>query len=488
MSAKFYLTTTLPYVNAAPHLGFALELVQADALARFWRARGDEVFFSTGTDEHGQKIADAALQAGQEVKAYVDSFAKCFRELKETLNLSNDKFIRTTDEAHLEAAAEMWRRCERAGDIYLKPYEGLYCLGCEEYKKKRDLDEQGKCPLHPLVALKLVSEESYFFRFSKYQDKLLEYVSLPGRIIPDWRREEAINFIKSGLEDFSISRRRERLEWGVPVPGDQSQVMYVWFDALTSYLSALGWPGSGEFEKFWLGGETRQLAGKDQVRFQSLMWQAMLLSANLKNTDQIIYHGFINSGGQKMSKSLGNVVSPLNLVKDFGTDALRYYLLRHIHPFEDSDFTSEKFIEIYNAHLANGLGNLVSRVLKLAEKYLAPVPNEGELPSESKVNNLTWPEVYQKALDNYQFNLALDLVWEKIAAADGYVQATEPFKMAKTNPEQAAVDINNLLAQLQEIAHLLEPFMPETAIKIKEAIARRHLPAPLFPRRETLAI
>ena len=337
-----YITTTLPYVNADPHIGFALESVQADVLARAWRAAGDEVFFSTGTDEHGQKILEAAQKAGQEPQAYVDHYAAEFRKLKDALDLSNDTFIRTTDPAHVAAAQEMWRRCAAKGDIYKKTYTGLYCVGCEAFKTEKEIVD-GKCPLHPNAELKEVSEENYFFKFSNYEKQLLNYLGKEGSIVPEWRRIEAVNFVKGGLEDFSISRESARLSWGIPVPDDDSQVMYVWFDALTNYISTLGWPedAQGNFKKFWEVGATLQVAGKDQVRFQSLMWQAMLMSADIKNTDSVFYHGFITSGGQKMSKSLGNVINPLDLVAKYGTDAVRYLLLRHVSPSEDSDLTLE---------------------------------------------------------------------------------------------------------------------------------------------------
>src|SRR3989344_494393 len=265
----------------------------------------------------------------------------------------------------------MWRRCEAAGDIYKKTYSGLYCVGCEEFKTARDVAD-GACPLHPTLALQEVSEENYFFRFSAYQDKLLEYLAREDVIIPDWRRQEAVNFVKGGLEDFSISREKKRLAWGIPVPGDKDQTMYVWFDALTNYVSTLGWPSDtqGLFKKFWEEGRTLQVAGKDQIRFQSLMWQAMLISAGLPPTDQIFYHGFVNSGGQKMSKSIGNVINPLDIIERWGVDTLRYILLRHMSPTEDGDLTSESIGELYTAHLTNGLGNLVARVMKLAEEHL----------------------------------------------------------------------------------------------------------------------
>ena len=318
---NFYITTTLPYVNADPHIGFALELVQADVLARAKRAEGNEVFFSTGADEHGQKIYDAANKEGKETQSYVDRYASEVRKLKDILNLSNDTFVRTSDPSHIKAAQEMWSRCEAKGNIYKKSYDGLYCVGCESFKTEKELVEE-KCPLHPNLVLEKISEENYFFRFSKYQEKLLEYLEIPNSIIPEWRRAEAIAFVK-GIEDFSISREKKRFSWGIPVPNDDTQVMYVWFDALTNYISTLGWPDDmqGNFKKFWEEGNTLQIAGKDQVRFQSLMWQAMLMSAGIKNTDQIFYHGFITSEGQKMSKSLGNVISPFDLVKRYGTDA-----------------------------------------------------------------------------------------------------------------------------------------------------------------------
>ncbi|MEK7135810.1 MAG: methionine--tRNA ligase, partial [Patescibacteria group bacterium] len=372
-------------MNADPHLGHALEFVQADALARTWRLAGDTVFFSTGTDEHGQKIYEAAEKAGQDVHAYADHYADKFRKLGTALDLSNDAFIRTIEPRHYAAAAEMWRRCDAVGDIYKKAYTGMYCVGCESFKTEREM-VGGHCIIHTNLQLQEITEENYFFRFSKYTDRLLEYVSRPGTVIPEWRREEAVAFVKGDLADFSISREKKRLSWGIPVPNDDTQVMYVWFDALTSYLSTLDWPEDtkGNFKKFWEKGRTAQVAGKDQVRFQSLMWQAMLMSAGIKNTDQIFYHGFINSGGQKMSKSLGNIISPYDLVKKYGTDATRYMLLRHINPMEDSDVTWERLDEWYTAHLTNGLGNLVARVMKLAETY-NPAVNIFIQPAPSKV-------------------------------------------------------------------------------------------------------
>ena len=472
-----YITTTLPYVNADPHIGFATEIVQADALARSWRARGESVFFSTGTDEHGQKIFEAAQKAGKSAQDYTDHYSSVVRSLKDTLGLSYDTFIRTTDEAHKAAAQEMWRRCEAAGDIYKKAYTGTYCVGCEEYKTEREI-EDGKCALHPSLELQEVTEENYFFRFSKYQDRLIEYLSRSGVVIPEWRREEALNFVRGGLEDFSISRTKEKLSWGVPVPGDDSQVMYVWFDALTNYISTLGWPTASEqFSTFWEKGEVYQVAGKDQVRFQSLMWQAMLMSADIKNTDTVFYHGFINSGGQRMSKSLGNVISPYELVEKYGVDATRYILLRHVHPVEDTDVTWERMDEWYTANLVNGLGNLVARVMKLAEEHLsAPV---GIADTDIRTG-----EEFAEKIDSFKFNEAMDHIFEIVSKGDEFMTEREPYKKIKVEEttEEAKADIETLVKQLACIAAHLEAFMPITAGQIKDAVANNVKPENLFPR------
>ncbi len=472
--ARRYLTTTLPYVNADPHIGFALEAVQADTLARSWRLNGDEVFFNSGSDEHGQKIYEAAQKAGKDVSAYVDHYASEFEKLKNALNLSYDAFIRTTNPLHVAAAQEMWRRCDTAGDIYKKKYTGRYCVGCEAYKTEKDIVDN-VCVVHPHLTLEEITEENYFFRFSRYEDKLLQYLSGDAVIVPEWRREEAIAFVKAGLEDFSISREKSRLSWGVPVPEDDTQVMYVWFDALTNYISTLGWPTEdGNFEKFWSEGKVVQVAGKDQVRFQSLMWQAMLMSAGVKNTDQVFYHGFITSGGQKMSKSLGNVISPYELVEKYGTEATRYLLLRHVHPFEDSDVTWERLDEWYTANLVNGLGNLVARVMKLAEQYLdAPI----SIPEPA-----SFPEEITEALSRYEFSYALDHVFERIQKADARITSEEPFKLVKTDAEAGKRIISELVAEVYWIGRFLHAFLPVTSDAIKDAVKENKKPENLFPR------
>lgn len=470
-----YITTTLPYVNADPHVGFAVEILQADAVARYWRLIGNEVFFTTGTDEHGQKIAQKADESDMSRQEYTDHYANAFLELKEKLNLSYDNFVRTTSDAHKYAAQELWKRCEASGDIYKKKYKGLYCVGDEMFVKESDLVD-GKCPNHPNMELQEIEEENYFFALSKYQEFIEEYLSQDGVIYPAWRQKEAQAFVKEGLEDFSISREKERLSWGVPVPGDETQVMYVWFDALTNYISTLGWPddAKGLFKTFWNDGATLQMAGKDQIRFQSIMWQAMLKSAGLTPTDSVFYHGFITSGGKKMSKSLGNVISPLELVDRYGTDATRCLLLRHVHPFEDTDITWERLDEWYTADLANGLGNLVARVMKMAEDNLdAPIakPEVGQFPEE-----------YTSALDSYEFQKAIDIVWKKIGMLDERITEEEPFKLVKTDPEKGKQVIKELVTELYLIGRLLYPFMPLANEVIKHTILENKKPDTLFVR------
>lgn len=473
---KYYLTTTLPYVNADPHIGFGLEVIQADTLARYWRLMGHEVFFNTGTDEHGQKIAQKADEKGGPRQAYVDHYAHEFQKLKDVLNLSYDAFIRTTDPHHKAAAQELWKRSEAKGDIYKKKYKGLYCVGDEMFMKESEL-VGGKCPNHPNMELQEIEEENYFFKLSNYQAYLEEYLSQEGVIVPEWRRQEALNFVKAGLEDFSISREISRMDWGVPVPGDEAHVMYVWFDALTNYISTLGWPedAAGDFQKFWVDGTSVQLAGKDQVRFQSIMWQAMLKSADVPATDRIFYHGFINSGGQKMSKSLGNVISPYEMIARYGVDATRYILLRHVHPVDDSDLTWEKMDEYYTANLVNGLGNLTARIMKMAETHLEePVT----------IPEPTFTQEYNAAFDQYEFQQAMDGVWKKVGELDERITTTEPFKMIK-NPETADAArqiFAELVIGLYEVAWLLRPSMPKTAETILEAVRTNTKPENLFTR------
>jgi methionyl-tRNA synthetase len=482
----FYLTTTIPYVNAAPHIGFALEIVQADAIARYKRLMGHDVFFNFGSDEHGQKIYQKAIEERVTPQAYVDEYAAKFANLKSQLNLTYDAFIRTTDPMHMAAAQEMWRRCRAnigpdGPDIYKKSYKGLYCVGDEAFIKETDL-VSGKCPNHPSMTPIEIEEENYFFRLSRYQSHVLDYLSHESSVVPDWRRREAINFVSQGLEDFSISRIAEKMPWGIPVPDDDTQVMYVWFDALTNYISTLGWPtdAEGKFEKFWQEGTTLQLAGKDQVRFQSIMWQGMLASAAIKETDMVVYHGFITSGGAKMSKSLGNVIDPLEIVREYGTDALRYFLLRHIHPTEDSDFTMERFKDAYNADLANGLGNLAARVMQMATTNIShPVTMTAETKSDTSVAAYT---------EVYEFSRAMNAIWERIGNNDALIAIKKPFTGVKSDDpavrNEALLIIEKLVRELNAIAFDLRPFMPGTSEKIIEAVLNHKKPENLFLRKE----
>lgn len=468
---KVYLTTTLPYVNDRPHIGFALEIVQADALARFRRLLGDDVFFNFGTDEHGQKIYRKALEEGKDLKAYVDEYAATFQELKHSLNISYDAFIRTSDPAHKAAAQEFWKRCAAAGDIYKKAYKIKYCVGCELEKTDSELVD-GRCPLHPNLEIELIDEENYFFRLSKYQTKLLElYDSNSDFVVPAFRLNEIRSLITGeGLQDFSISRLKTKLPWGVEVPGDPEQVMYVWFDALINYISTLGWPkNEKKFKEFWPG---IQFAGKDQVRQQAVMWQAMLMSAGLPTTKQIFIHGFISVNGQKMSKSLGNVIYPVEFAKKYGTDAVRYFLLRHIHPFEDSDFSEERFREAYNANLANGLGNLVARVMKLSEDNAV----------KTIFSELNFEPHMKNAMATFEFNDAMGFVWQKIQILDRKITEEEPYKLIKNDPVIGKATIQFLVQGVFEIGNMLAPFMPDTSKKILDAIRANKKPDSLFPR------
>ncbi|PJB98939.1 MAG: methionine--tRNA ligase, partial [Candidatus Nealsonbacteria bacterium CG_4_9_14_0_8_um_filter_36_17] len=361
---KFYITTSIAYTNTPPHIGYALELIQADVLARYHRILGKKVFFLTGTDEHGQKVVKAAEEAEKEPKEFTDKITARFKLLTKVLNLSNTDFIRTTDEKrHWPVAREVWLKLKENGDIYKKNYKGLYCVGCEAFITKKDLIN-GKCKIHQKEP-EVVEEENYFFRLSKYSKQIKEIIKKDNvKIIPEERKNEMLNFVSQGLEDVSFSRPRKDLKWGIPVPDDNSQTIYVWADALINYISALDYPNGENFKKYWPADV--HCLGKDILRFHSTIWLGMLLSLGLELPKNIFVHGFITSNGQKMSKSLGNVIDPFELVKKYGTDAVRYFLLREITPTEDGDFTYEKFEARYNSDLASGLGNLVARVLTLA--------------------------------------------------------------------------------------------------------------------------
>ena len=480
----FYITTTLPYVNADLHLGHALEFVRADAVARYKKLMGFEVFFNTGTDEHGLKVFKKAAELGLEPQKYVDGFASNFKGFIDNLGLLPDvHIIRTTDAHHMKAAQDFWKLCDKAGDIYKKTYKIKYCVGCELEKTNSELID-GKCAIHPQLTLEEIEEENYFFRFSKYQKKLLDLYKKTEKekrplVVPETRLNEIRSFVERGPEDFSISRLASKMPWGVPVPGDETQVMYVWFDALVNYISTLGWPEDVKnFEKFWVDGTPVQYCGKDNLRQQSAMWQAMLMSAGLPPTHTIVIDGFVTgSGGVKMSKSLGNVVNPNDIVAEYGTDALRYFCLRELSPFEDSPFTLDQFKQSYNANLANGLGNLVSRVMKMASTHL-----EKPVFSEQKILK---DKLFENAIESFNLKQAMDRAWLFISNLDESIQKEEPFKVIKQDKEKGLIIIENMTKELFHIAKLLEVFLPGTSKKIQKMVLENKMPEkPLFMRKD----
>lgn len=504
MSKPFYITTTLPYVNAEPHIGFAMEIVRADVIARIKRLAGHEVFFNTGTDEHGIKVYRKAKEQGIEPQAYVDGLAEKYRALVGKLGVGEGgvsggpiNFIRTTDVHHKMAAQEFWKLVDKNGFIYKKNYSIKYCIGCELEKTDSELVD-GRCVLHPSQDLELINEENYFFKFSAFADRLTAlYAERPDLVVPDFRFNEIKAFVSRGLEDFSISRVASKMPWGIPVPGDADQVMYVWFDALVDYISAIGWPddevagpdgkgskSAGAFQKWWVEtGGVVQYCGKDNIRQQAAMWQAMLMAAGLTPSRTIVINGFITGeGGLKMSKSLGNTVDPLEIVAEYGTDALRSYLVRELNPFEDSPFTMEKFKESYNAHLANGIGNLTSRVLKMAETN--GVWGEKQVArSKDQEESIDWQKI-ENGLGDFNIQKYCQGISERIIKADKYIADNQPFKVIKTDRDAGEKMIAFLLGELQAIAVLLTPIIPKTAGVILTLISEKRTPSePLFMRK-----
>ena len=481
----YSITTTLPYVNADPHIGFALEIVQADMLARYYRAKGFDVVFNTGTDEHGQKIYQKAIEAGVEPKSYCDEYAAKFDGLKAALNLSYTHFIRTTDEHHIAAAQEFWKRCDANGDIYKKQYSVKYCVGCELEKTDSELVD-GRCPVHPNRELDLLEEENYFFAFSKYQQKLLDlYRDRPDFVVPQARMNEIRTFVQGGLNDFSISRLKTKMPWGVEVPGDSEQVMYVWFDALVNFISTLGWPTAGSlFDSAW---PSVQVAGKDNLRQQTAMWQAMLMSVGIEPSKQVFIHGYVTADGQKMSKSIGNVINPYDLVAEYGTDATRLYLLGGLPSWQDGDYSKEQFEILFATKLANGIGNLVSRVAAMAAKSfpegLDRISDHERMALELAKENAG----LASAIANYDFRAYVDFVWHIVDRANMKIQNEEPFKLVKVDRDAAKKSLSELAAMIRWIGNALVPVMPEVAEKICAHFAGDVIEnsQALFPRRDS---
>lgn len=476
---KFYVTSSIAYTNAPPHIGFALEVIQADVIARYHRILGENVFFLTGTDEHGTKIVRTAEKAGKTPKKFTNEISKRYKALTQALNLSNDDFIRTTDQRrHWPGVQKVWLRLKEKGDIYKKKYKGFYCVGCEVFIPEKDLVNK-KCSIHQKKP-EVIEEENYFFRLSKYSkeiEKIIERDKI--KIIPKKRKNEILNFVKQGLKDISFSRPRKNLKWGIPVPDDKSQSIYVWGDALVNYISALNYAeDSKKFKKYWPADV--HFIGKDIIRFHTIIWEGMLLSLGLELPKTIFIHGFITVGGQKMSKSLGNIIDPFQLVEKYGTDAVRYFLLRESSPFEDLDFTYEKFEKRYNADLAKGIGNLVSRVISLVEKLnlgsKIPKLERAQNPEFQSEINKAWKK-YKKALEGFKFNEALASVWELISFCD---EDIEKERIWEKSDKQLLI-INDLFFALTNIAKMLNPFLPETSGKILEQLKIKKSKL-LFPR------
>lgn len=485
MAEKFYITTSIAYVNAAPHVGFALESVQADALSRFHSAYVKKSYFLTGTDEHGAKIARAAESAGKTPQELVDTNSDKFRELKGSLDLSWNNFIRTSDrENHWPVAQEIWKRLEKSGDLYRKTYSGLYCVGHEAFVTAKDLVD-GKCIDHKKEP-ETISEDNWFFRLSKYtQDIEMKIKSGELKIIPEGRKNEILSLLSEGLEDISFSRPSKDLSWGVPVPGDDAQTMYVWADALSNYISGLSDSAEQSLAIWQAHPADVHLVGKDILRFHAAIWPAMLISAGLPLPISIFVHGHILVNGEKMSKSVGNVVDPFELVKKYGTDPVRYYLLREIPSGNDGDFSYEKFEERYNGDLANGLGNFAARVSTLGAG-LSEISLENIDPAISEKILNTKARYSEKVLD-FRLHEALAIIFELIQYGDRYVNDKKPWDKNLDAKEKEAI-LGNLTAILQASGEFLSPFLPQTAGKILKALdikdgkAKVSKIEPLFPR------
>lgn len=469
---KFYITSAIPYVNGSPHLGHALEFIQCDVMKRYKQLYGFESLLLSGSDENGLKIVQAAEQKGLTTQQLADVNTKVFQDLIKMLDVDIDVWQRGSDKKlHWPGTHKLWQLCLGADDIYKKIYGGFYCVGCEDFYTKKDLVD-GKCPEH-LKEPEWVEEENYFFRLSKYQKRIKDLIiSDQLRVIPQTRKNEVLSFIDSGLEDFSISRSRKRAKnWGIPVPGDDDQIIYTWFDGLNIYQTGVGFGYDEEKWKKWWPADVHVI-GKGILRFHAVYWIGMLISAGLPLPRSIFVHGYISSGGQKMSKSLGNVIDPFEVIEKYGTDALRYYLLREIPAYGDGDFTFSRFEEVYTADLANGLGNLVSRVAKLCETSGFTFVHDDPPGFRSAV---------KEALDRYQLDAALAEIWKKIAEVDKQIDTTTPWKL--TGNELKSV-LFELVAHLRQIGYELQPFLPATAEKILHTFRGPKIMAsvPLFPR------
>jgi methionyl-tRNA synthetase len=476
--SKYYVCTSIPYVNAEPHIGFAMELTIADVLARYARSQGDDVIFSTGTDEHGGKIAEKAKEVGLSPKEFTDKISERFRDLSELLNISNNRFIRTTDEGHEERAKLIWKALEK--DIYKSSYIGWYCTGDEAFFTETEVKELGGiCPNHNRPFEK-VEEENYFFKLSTYEGRILEAIeSNQFKIVPESKRNEIVNLIRGGLDDISISRPKDKISWGIPVPGDHTQVMYVWFEALMNYITVLGYPESKDFKEFWPADV--QVLGKDIIRFHAAIWPAMLMSLGVDLPKKLYVHGFITIEDQKISKSLGNVVHPKDIVDKYGVDAFRYYFLRHIPSYEDGDFSWQRLEAAYNNELANELGNALQRTLTMVDKYM-----DGKISIKPFAEHDTTR--YTESLEACRFDRALDEVWEHVRGLNQYIDEEKPWVLAGNQETEHLEEVlSHMLGTLKLIAELLEPFLPDTSERIIKLLSAPKLAPPkhtLFPKKD----
>ncbi|HSH18607.1 MAG TPA: methionine--tRNA ligase [Candidatus Saccharimonadales bacterium] len=477
---NYFVTTSIPYVNGEPHLGHAMEFVMADVMARAARQEGKPVIFSTGTDEHGGKIAEKAAEKGVMPQEFADQMSQKFRDLAEALNVSADRFIRTTDQAHEKRAQLIWKTLK--DDIYKNQYVGWYCTGDEAFFTEAEVKEnKGVCPNHNRPYEK-VEEENYFFRLSKYNDEIKKAIENGAfQIVPKTRRNEILSVINEGLEDISISRPKDKISWGIPVPGDKDQVMYVWFEALMNYITVLGYPEHDDFKKFWPANV--QVIGKDIIRFHAAIWPGILLALGVPLPKTLYVHGFITVGGQKMSKSLGNYVSPHDIIKKYRADTFRYYFLRHIPSYEDGDFSWEKLDAAYNNELANELGNAVQRTAAMIMKYQNGVIGAIPEPAHDTA-------AYRQALEHCRFDRALDEVWAQVRGLNQYIDEEKPWTIAKTGDQDHLREVLAYQAgALLQIAGLLEPFMPHTAIRIRKVFEGgvvQPITETLFPKFETV--
>jgi len=472
----FFISTAIDYPSEKPHLGHALEKIQADVLARYKRMEGFKVHFSTGTDEHGLKLQRKAEKARKSPRAFVDEMSEYFKRAWNLLNISYDDFIRTTQERHIKAVKEFIKRLYENGDIYKGKYKGLYCVDCETYYLPKDLKD-GKCPIHKKEP-EILEEETYFFRMSKYQKALIKHIKENKNfIVPETKRNEIIERLKEPLHDLSITRAN--VEWGIPFPFDKKLTLFVWVDALINYLTTIGYPRK-KFQKFWPA--DIHVIGKDILWHHCVIWGSLLMSVGLPLPKTIFVHGFITVEGQKMSKSLGNIVNPLEIIEKYGADSLRYFLLVEAPPFEDLDFTFEKFKKRYNSDLASGLGNLVARIIALAKKSKVKSPKLQIEDKELKAEISKTKEKWKKSLEEFKFNEGLISIWELISFGDRYLEKKKPWELLKLKQKEAKPVISDLLSLLVEIDKLLEPFLPKTSKKILNQTKNPAKSEILFPK------